>query len=105
MAKVLILGIRQQSGLGKESGQAYSMSPQVVVATRLEPVETPKLRIRATGYEAALVDCTDDVFALLSRLPSDKYPATFEVDQEMVPRNVGGRQVVAVRVVGVKAAA
>lgn len=66
--QALVIGARQQSGIGKESGKPYSISPKVLIAQVATSVDTDRLKIVAWGSEAMELDCTPEAFSELQKL-------------------------------------
>lgn len=101
MAKTLILGIRHQTGISKESGKPYDMRPAVIIATQMRPVSNEKLKIQCAGIEAVQVECTPEVWQQLGALPASKYPFIGELGLEVIPTREGSTvRVTAVNVAG-----
>lgn len=78
--KTLILGIRHQTGIGKESGQPYDMRTQLVIASPMESLDRQNLKVRAVGYEAMTIECAPEVFNELVKLPLQKFPIALDLD-------------------------
>lgn len=97
--QTLVLGISQQSGVGKESGKPYSIAPKLIIASPMAPVSSERLNIRCVGFESVGVDCTPEVFQQLQQYPSGKFPMSLDLETTLTRR---GEQAVSL-VVGVKA--
>lgn len=93
-----VYGVRQQSGIGKESKQNYDIAPQIWVSSPLTQVDRPNLKIRCAGYEPMLLDCSEEVMVQLLRLPYDKFPVVADLDTQLVKRG----DTVVPKVVGIK---
>ena len=86
MAKTLVLGVRHQSGIGKESQKPYDMRPSLVVGSSMESVDRENLKIRCVGYESMIVECDPSVFNELSKLSLQKFPIVLDLDLSSVKR-------------------
>lgn len=84
--KMLVLGIRHQTGIGKESGREYDMRPSLVVASPMESIERDKLKIRAVGFESMVVECAPEVFNELAKLPGQRFPVNLDLDVMSIKR-------------------
>jgi len=89
MARTLVLGIRHQSGMAKESGKPYDLRPSVIIATQMRSVENERLKVKAAGLEGVGVECTPDVFQQLTSIPGAKYPVFAELGFEIIPTREG----------------
>jgi len=102
MAKVLVLGVRHQTGVGKESGKPYDMRPSLVVASPLESVDRENLKINAAGFESLIVECSPEVYRQVSANPGQAFPMVLDLD--MTSRKRGELAVTYVEAIRAKAA-
>jgi hypothetical protein len=101
MAKTLILGIRHQTGIAKESGKPYDLRPAVIIGTPMRPVSNEKLTLKAAGVEGVQVECTAEVWQQLGAIPGGKFPIVAEVGFEVIPTRDGSTaRVTSVNVAG-----
>jgi len=80
MAQTLVLGVRHQTGIGKESGKAYDMRPSLVIGSPLETVDRETLKINAAGYESMAVECSPEAYRQVAQFQAKNFPMILDLD-------------------------